>query len=155
MEAPDDTSYSVRRSAATSYALTGDPLYLPLAEELARRADLAGEDLVAGALRRVTLPRLTAAANASSPGALLDRLLRGATADCARATTGRKQGLCQSLANRLSAARAHVAANRMEPARNVLAAARDEVARAHDDRILTDAEYALLGGGVALVLGRL
>jgi hypothetical protein len=132
----------------------GDPAFLPLGQAITDRAQASG-NVFLGYYRIETLPALTAALTKLGPLASAMRTRRVLGLLCSGTVSGPRQGACESLANELDTAIAHLRAGRTRPAANVLEA----VAHRADDALaigaLTQDEATLIAGGARQVIARL
>jgi len=147
-----DPDFSAGIGAALRWI--GDPAFLPLAQAITDQAQASG-NVFLGYYKIETLPALTAALTRLGPLASTVRTRRLLGVLCSGTVSGPRQGACESLANELDAAIAHLQAGRTRPAANVLEA----VAHRADDAVaigaLTQDEATLIAGGARQVIARL
>jgi hypothetical protein len=132
----------------------GDPAFLPLAQAITDQAQASG-NVFLGYYRTQTLPALTAALNKVSPLASAMRTRRVVGLLCSGTVSGPRQGACESLANELDAAIAHLRAGRTRPAANVLEGLAHRAEDALAIGALTQDEATLIAGGARQVIARL
>jgi len=100
------------------------------------------------------LPAMSAAQAAQSNMALVQGIARMVAVICSNPSTGRRLGTCQATTNDVATASKHFDARRYGPARSVLTTVAERSQRAKDSGEFTAAEYALLTGDLAALLGR-
>jgi hypothetical protein len=126
---------------------------VPVLEDMVLRGTDAG--IIRTRAQEELVP-LSALRGTMAPLALLADTEEWVAAFCSvDADSGLRRGECESVANGLQAAHAHLTNERRGPARNVLEAVLARVDAARTSRALSASEATLLGGNIRYIFGRL
>ncbi|MEP6730307.1 MAG: hypothetical protein ABJE10_06705 [bacterium] len=132
----------------------GDPTLLPLARALQGKARSQDDIYIANSLTPV-IATLDARNRQLSLADLLRMVQRNVQSICVRAAPSNRKGICQAVQNEMTENVRHIERGEMPAARNGLTSALKAAERARDGGYITNAEYALIAGGIQEILSRL
>jgi hypothetical protein len=155
LSAAQEDSGSALLGLAGAVQLAADPSLAPLLDAAALTASRAGAfgQYVFSTIIQPELATLRARQSAQSSLELVGATQRLHAAMCEGAADGRR-GLCESTANTLEVGARHLREGRLVPARNVLEGVLDACRRARENRVVSEAEYALLTASLSALLAR-